>query len=320
MATFTRTTQASADSGIRRLIAARPLTAYFALAFGLMWLFVLPLGLSRSHGSGLLPFDLSDALGSALYLLGTFAGPTVAALIVTGVEEGRAGVVRLLKRVAQWRARPRWYLVALGVNLLIWLLSYAALLGPAVLVAAVTRWPLLLSTFLPLVAFGIILPSIAQEPGWRGFALPRLQRRFGPIGASLALGTLHGLWHLPALMTVNFGPLPLANYVPFMLTAALATFIYTWVYNNTGGSILLAILLHAASNASVGWLTALLSETNLEVPTAGLAGYLASTGWINVIAYGLVALLLAVGTHGRLGYNMAERQPGDRARQTIEQR
>jgi hypothetical protein len=99
------------------------------------------------------------------YLLGTFIGPTAAALIVIGVTEGRAGVVRLLKRCIQWRVRPRWYLVALGANLLIWLLAYTALMGPGLLTAAVSHWPLLLSTFLPLVAFGIIFPSIAEEPG-----------------------------------------------------------------------------------------------------------------------------------------------------------
>jgi membrane protease YdiL (CAAX protease family) len=303
MATVTRTTARVADSGIKRLIAGHPLTAYFVLAFGFMWLFIVPLGLSRSQGSGLLPYDLSEGLGNALYLLGTFIGPTVAAVIVTGVTDGRAGVRHLLKRFVQWRVRPRWYLVALGINLLIGLLAYTALIGPGLLVAAVSHWSLLLSTFLPLVAFGMIFPSIAEEPGWRGFALPRLQQRHGSIIASLILGSLHGLWHLPALMTMNFGPLPLANYVPFMLTAALATFIYTWVYNHTGGSILLAILLHAASNATSGWFGRLFSEAGIEPPTVGLAGFLASTSWINVIAYGIVALLLIVATRGRLGYS-----------------
>jgi membrane protease YdiL (CAAX protease family) len=179
-------------------------------------------------------------------------------------------------------------------------------MGPELLVAAASHWSLLLSTFLPLVAFGLIFPSIAEEPGWRGFALPRLQQRHGAVVASLILGTLHGLWHLPALMTTNFGPLPLANYVPFMLTATFATVIYTWVYNHTRGSILMAILLHAASNAAAGWLTVLLKEAGLQLPTVGLAGFLASTSWINVIAYGLVALLLIVATHGTLGYRRAE--------------
>jgi uncharacterized protein len=181
------------------------------------------------------------------------------------------------------------------------------------LVAAVSHWSLLLSTFLPLVGFGIILPSIAEEPGWRGFALPRLQQRHGPVVASLILGSLHGLWHLPALMTLNFGPLPLANYVPFMLTAAFATVIYTWVYNHTGGSILIAILLHAASNATAGWLTTLLAQTGLQLPTLGLAGFLASTTWINVIAYGLVALILIGTTRGRLGYQRAAELAPNRA-------
>jgi membrane protease YdiL (CAAX protease family) len=82
---------------------------------------------------------------------------------------------------------------------------------------------------------------------------------------------------LPILLTVNFGSLPLTNYLPFMLTAVFATVIYTWVYNNTGGSILLAILLHATSNAASQWLGAILSESGLQPPQEGVAGFLATT-------------------------------------------
>ncbi len=136
----------------------------------------------------------------------------------------------------------------------------------------------------------------------RGFALPRLQARYSPVAASLILGTLHGLWHLPVLFTVNFGPLPLANILPFMLTAALATVIYTWVYNRTGGSVLLAILLHASSNAASVWLGTLLEETGIGTSSEGVAAYLISSYWVNVIAYGLAALLLVIATRGRLGF------------------
>ena len=286
--------------GLRSLLHRHPLVAYFILAYGLMWLFAVPMAVSRNAGAGLLPYDLPAGLDNLLFLLATFSGPTVAALIVTGLTEGRGGVGRLLKRIVQWRTRPHWYLVALGINLLIWLLSYSVLMGPTVLVAAVSRWQLLATTFLPLVAFGIIFPSIAEEPGWRGFALPRLQQRYGPLGASMILGVLHGLWHLPALMTINFGPLPRANYVPFVLTAMLATVLYTWVYNATNGSVLMAILMHAASNAVSGWLTTLFQTAGLHEPSAGVAGWLAATGWSNVLAYGGASLLVVGLTHGRL--------------------
>jgi CAAX protease family protein len=302
MAHSTSITQPQQRLSVRHILANHPLTGYFVLAYALMWMFALPLTLSRNQGIGLLPYDLPDGAGNALFLLTTFSGPTVAALVVTGLTDGRGAVKQLLARCLQWRVGIGWYLVALGANLLIWLLSYSAIVGPRLLSAAVTHASLLLTTFLPFVALGILIPAIAEEPGWRGFALPRLQRRHGPLVASLILGTLHGLWHLPALFTVNFGPLPLANLLPFVLTAAVATVSYTWVYNHTGGSILIAMLFHASGNAATGWLTALLKDSGLPVPHQGLAGSLAATGWINVIAYGVAALLLIVLTRGRLGY------------------
>ncbi len=300
MAVHTTTHPASAAS-LKQVIIRHPLVAFFVLAFAISWTPTLPLALSRNMGVGVLPYEVPDALGLVLYLVASFIGPSLAAVIVLALNEGRPGVMRLLKRCVQWRVPPRWYLVVLSANLLIWLLSYSALVGPALLTAAVRHWPLLFTTFLPYVAFYILMPSIAEEPGWRGFALPRLQQRYGPLAASLILGLLHGLWHVPALMTINFGPLPLANYVPFMLIAMLTTVLYTWVYNNTDGSVLMAMLFHAAGNAAGGWLVALFGASGFEEPQTGVAGFLSTTTWINVIGYGLAALLLVVLTRGRLG-------------------
>lgn len=90
---------------------------------------------SHNIGVGLLPYDLPDALGVALFVLASLVGPSVAALVVTCLAEGRAGIGRLLRSSVQWRAGPQWYAVALLANLVIWLLAYSAVLGPGLLVA-----------------------------------------------------------------------------------------------------------------------------------------------------------------------------------------
>jgi membrane protease YdiL (CAAX protease family) len=306
MATLSRTAPASSPSALRRLLTRHPLTAYFVLAFALSWALVLPMTLSTNQGIGLLPYVLPDALGMVLYILASLVGPSVAALVVAGVSEGRAGVGALLRPLLRWRVGPPWYLAALLTNLTIWLLAYSLVLGPALITSALANWPLLLSVFLPGVALGLLIPSIGEEPGWRGFALPRLQARYGPVRATLILGLLHGLWHLPALGTILFGPFTPAQVPPFLLTAVAGTFIYTWIFNRGGGSLLLVILAHAASNAASQWLNALVEQGGLVLPEAGLAGWLIGDGWLNVIAFGAAALLLVALTRGRLGAGSGE--------------
>jgi CAAX protease family protein len=144
--------------------------------------------------------------------------------------------------------------------------------------------------------------------------ITRLQERYGPVAASLILGTLHGLWHLPVLFTAAYGPLPLANLLPFILTAAVTTVIYTWVYNRTQGSILIAMLFHASGNAAASWLTTLIARSDIVMPDDGLAGYLVETNWLSTLAYGVVALLLIVMTRGRLGIQDAQGTPLDETR------
>ncbi|MFO7171107.1 MAG: CPBP family intramembrane glutamic endopeptidase, partial [Chloroflexota bacterium] len=218
-----------------------------------------------------------------------------------GLSEGRAGVAALLRPIAKWRVGPQWYAFALLANLVIWLIAFGLVLGPGLLAAALSHWELLLTTFLPGVALGLLIPSIGEEPGWRGFALPRLQRRYGPARGTLILGALHGLWHLPALGTILFGPMRPAQVVTFLLTAVAGTFLYTWLYNRSGGSVLLAIVMHAASNAASQWFNALFAQSGLALPETGLAGWLIGDGWLHVFAYGASALLLLALTRGRLG-------------------
>lgn len=284
-----------------RFIAHHPLLSYFALTFALSWGLVLPMTFSRNLGVGWLPYELPDAVGLALFLLASFIGPTVAALLVTGATEGWAGVRALLRRITQWRVGPGWYLLALLANLGIWVAAYSLALGPSLLGAALAHWPLFVSTFLPGVALGMLIPAIGEEPGWRGFALPRLQARYGALRGTLVLGLMHGLWHLPALGTIMLGPLRPDQVPPFVVTAVAATFLYTWMFNRTGGSVLLAMLTHAAGNAASQWLTALTEQGGLVLPQAGLASWLIDSYWLNGIAYGAVALLLIVLTRGRLG-------------------
>jgi membrane protease YdiL (CAAX protease family) len=281
-------------------IAHQPLLAYFLLALLGTWLIVWPVALAGGeYGLGVLPFTVPEGVDFLLVQLSAYTGPLLAAFLVTRAVDGPEGTRALRRRIVQWRVAPRWYAVAIVLPLLIWLAAYGGALTGDPLSALAEDPAVLLTTFLPLVLIGLILPSLGEETGWRGFALPRLQSLHGPFVATLILGAFHGAWHLPAFWTGALGGFSVTTFVTFMLTAIAATFIYTWVFNNTGGSILLAMFLHASGNAASGLLNQLIPE---DEEYSGWTALLVDDGWINVIAFGTVAIALIVVTRGRLGY------------------
>jgi membrane protease YdiL (CAAX protease family) len=261
-----------------------PLAAYFVLAYALSWLILVPAGL------GLLP----DSSAGVLSNLPPF-GPAVAAFVVTALIGGRPAVGQLLRRLVQWRVGVGWYLLVLLGIPLIELLGAFAVLGTVPLDDLARNWPLIFTGYLPAVLITLVLVGVAEETGWRGFALPRLQERHGPLLATAVLAVVWAAWHLPNLL---FGGWTGLSYALWIALTIASTFIYTWVFNNTGGSILLAALLHAAINKGSGLTMGL-------VP--GLEDELALYGAV-ALAFSVAAVVLVAATRGRLGYR-AERAP-----------
>lgn len=178
-----------------------------------------------------------------------------------------------------------------------------ALLGIAILPGALASFQGLPEHFaiVYLVTFVVIFfggGPLGEEPGWRGFALPRLQGRHGPLWGTLFLGVLWVLWHLPDFLTdaQRSGPgtdlvtLMTVNFPIFFLMVMAMAVVFTWVYNHTDGSIFLALLLHASIN-TFGILQSLFT-----------APIVIGTDLFMCISFVVPALLLIVLTRGRLGY------------------
>lgn len=211
-------------------IKRHPLVAYFVLAYALAWM-LIPLVVSVSVAFGLL----------ALF------GPTIAAISVTGVVEGRSGVKQLLRRAVQGRVALKWIAVAVGLPLLLSatvVVLNAALLGKPV--AIVTNQAPVLTLILGLLVVG-------EEIGWRGFALPRLQTRFNSLTSSLILGCLWAVWHLPNSFIPGLDHY-LTAFPVFLVWVVSMAVLFTWLANRTRGSVWIAWLFHAAINVSLGFL------------------------------------------------------------------
>lgn len=214
------------------------LVPYFLVAFAFTWSLHFSISLTG------VPFslDLSNP-GMVLYLIG-LAGPLVAGITVSAWLRGGAGVSALLGQCLIWRFPVRWYLAAIltmpAINLANVLLFYDKAppdLGWLVIV--------------PVLIIGQIWVVVAEEFGWRGFALPRLQDRFGSLGATLILAPLWSLWHLP-MFFIQGSPqysenVPEALAVYIVITCFLSVMI-TAIYNRSGGSVLACMLFHAFLN------------------------------------------------------------------------
>ena len=306
MSTPTTTTSTVIASPLKRLLIDHPLVAYFVIAFAGAWLTVLPLVLSKT-GLGVFSFTLPTL---PFLMLGALAGPTLAAFVVTAAQRGKVGVWQLLRRYVQWRVGIQWYLLVLIVQPLVILLGLSVWLGAAPLFALVQQWPLIFTFYLPLVlTFLFIGGPLGEEPGWRGFALPRLQQQYGALLGSLILGTLWAIWHLPGFFGGWLGSFTFPVFIGEIIAALAVSIIVTWVYNNTQGSILIAILFHAASNAAVSLATHLVPP---GFPRSGLVPFILASNGVGVTAYGVCALLIIIFTRGRLSYK------SDRIAQLVE--
>ena len=180
---------------------------------------------------------------------------------------------------------------------LIELLGAFAVLGSVPLDDLARNWPVIFTGYLPAVVYVAVFTGMGEEPGWRGFALPRLQERHGPLIGTAFLSVLWAMWHLP---NVLFGGWTGLSFSLWLAGTVASAFIYTWVYNNTADSILLAALLHGAINGGTTLVTGLLPglDDALHLP---LYGALA-------IGFSVAAVVLVVTTRGRLGYQ-AQRAP-----------
>jgi membrane protease YdiL (CAAX protease family) len=286
---------ASAPRNLQWWMQQHPLFFFFLMSYAFSWIISIPYVLSVW---GILPGDYTIA-----FILKPFVGPTLAAIIMTGITEGKEGLLRLRQRLQQRRAGWQWYLfILLGIPALLLL---GIIIQPGALASFQGFTPRLLVSYpvyFVVVFFGVALP---EEIGWRGFALPRMQPRYGPLWGTLLLGVLWCFWHLLYFLTPDHGGGPgtsfatfLTNFSIFFLMVVAMAIITTWVFNHTRGSIFISNLVHASVDTpQLVWIPLFLAMDETRLNMAVLIGF------------GVPALLIVILTRGRLGYQPSQEQP-----------
>jgi membrane protease YdiL (CAAX protease family) len=228
----------------KSFVKQHPVASFFVLAYAISWVLWVPAVLYIKF---VLPSDQVPGWLMLPNLVGSW-GPFFAALAMTGILEGKPGVKKLLSSLLVWRVGFQWYLVVFLLPLVILFaaLGIYALQGGTVGRFDPGQWYMVLLA--PL--FALLFGPMGEELGWRGYALPRLQRNYSALLSSIIVGVLWAFWHTPAYWapagTAISGqpvtPLAVGWYLIFTIGIAI---LHTWIYNNTKESVLLAVLFHA---------------------------------------------------------------------------
>jgi uncharacterized protein len=253
--------------------ARHDLLLYFVLAYLLSWA-LWPLVILNPTSSPLAPF-----------------GPLIAAVVVSLLAGGRKELWALLSQLLRWRLHPIWYAIAL--------LGPFVMAGAAAALAVASGAPMrMIGAYTDLGAVGftflstMIIVGLFEEVGWRGFALPRLQRRLDALWAALLLGVLWGLWHLPELIS---DPTRQRPPLQFVLWAVALSVIFSWLYNSTNGSLPIVIICHAAIDTAGRYMLPEFSNGGYQVVWWFMVGLYVVIAIIVVLAAGPKRLVTKLG-------------------------
>lgn len=218
------------------ILENHPTIIFFILTYCFSWIIWMPM-------------VLTDQESRLRLIVGTF-GPTLVALLLTGLTMGWNGLRELLSHFLIWRVSISWYLFSFFATALVVMASIGIHVAMG---GAVPQFndPRQMYLVIPVFAYVLFLSVLGEEIGWRGYVLPRLEQKHGALNASLIIGLMWGLWHLPEFwMESNFHrQIPL---LLFLLQDIALSIVLTWLYNSTKKSLLIVNLFHAASNTTIG--------------------------------------------------------------------
>ena len=220
---------------VKQFIQNRPVGAYFLLAFAIPWLpSFLVAGPKFFRGEGIETLDII-MIGLAM-----LAAPILSGILMAFIVDGKRGIADMFIRMKIWQV-GKWYLTVLIFPILILVVS--------LLLSATVS-----SDFSPVFLIGGIMGGIAagflEEPGWMGFAFPKMRERHGLIRASVYLGFIHGLWHFPIWFLFSYSDIGIfwfPYFIAFVIFLVALRVIIVWAYSHTN-SLLLPQMIHASSS------------------------------------------------------------------------
>lgn len=235
----TQSYQAS-PTPLRQLAQRYPVILYFIMAYTFSWTIGLLL-IANRHDTFHVP--------TWLHYLTAF-GPTVGAVVVTWLADGREGLADLWSRIIRFRVARHWWLIAVGLPILFAFIAMVVNRISTGMMPDMTRFGevdyLGDIGIIGAIALWIATYGFGEEIGWRGFAFHRLHHRMGFIRSTLLIGILWGLWHLPFfLYKDNFMALGIGGFVLYIVSITMGSIVLSWLYHQSGQSILIVAIWHA---------------------------------------------------------------------------